>query len=63
VLKDGQIAGSAWIVPADLYTPIRQDAVLLNAGKDKAGPVALLKYLQGAKAQAVIKSYGYELSK
>lgn len=63
VLKDGQIAGSAWIVPADLYTPIRQDAVLLNAGKDKPGPVALLKYLQGAKAQAVIKSYGYELSK
>jgi len=63
VLKDGQVAGSAWIVPADLYTPIRQDAVLLNAGKDKAGPAALLKYLQGAKAQAVIKSYGYELSK
>lgn len=63
VLKDGKVEGSAWIVPADLYTPIRQDAVLLNAGKDKAGPVALLKYLQGAKAQAVIKSYGYELGK
>lgn len=63
VLKDGKVEGSAWIVPADLYAPIRQDAVLLNPGKDKAGPVALLKYLQGAKAQAVIKSYGYELSK
>ena len=63
VLKDGKIEGSAWIVPADLYTTIRQDAVLLNGGKDKAGPVALLKYLQGAKAQAVIKSYGYELAK
>ncbi|WP_374407108.1 molybdate ABC transporter substrate-binding protein [Hydrogenophaga sp.] len=63
VLKDGKIDGSAWIVPADLYTTIRQDAVLLNAGKDKAGPVALLKYLQGAKAQAVIKSFGYELAK
>lgn len=63
VLKDGQIEGSAWIVPANLYTTIRQDAVLLNAGKDKAGAAALLKYLQGAKAQAVIKSYGYELGK
>ena len=61
VLKDGQIEGSAWIVPANLYTTIRQDAVLLTPGKDKAGAVALLKYLQGAKAQAVIKSYGYEL--
>lgn len=63
VLKDGKIEGSAWIVPAKLYTTLRQDAVLLNVGKDKAGAVALLKYLQGAKAQAVIKSYGYELSK
>ena len=61
--KDGQIPGSAWVVPANLYTPIRQDAVLLTPGKDKAGAVALLKYLQGAKAQAVIKSYGYELGK
>jgi molybdate transport system substrate-binding protein len=63
VLKDGQIEGSAWIVPANLYTTIRQDAVLLTPAKDKAGAVALLKYLQGAKAQAVITSYGYELGK
>lgn len=63
VLKEGRIDGSAWIVPADLYTTIRQDAVLLTPGKDKAGPVALLRYLQGAKAQAVIKSYGYDLTK
>jgi molybdate transport system substrate-binding protein len=63
VLKDGQIEGSAWVVPPSLHTPIRQDAVLLNAGKDKAGPLALLKYLQGARAQAVIKAFGYEAAK
>jgi len=63
VQKDGQIEGSAWVVPAQLYTPIRQDAVLLIPGKDKPGATALLKYLQGAKAQALIKSYGYELPK
>ncbi|MFP8779794.1 molybdate ABC transporter substrate-binding protein [Hydrogenophaga sp. RWCD_12] len=63
VLKDGKVEGSAWIVPADLYTTIRQDVVLLTPGKDKAGPVALLKYLQGAKAQAVIKAYGYAPAK
>jgi len=63
VLKDGKIEGSAWVVPSNLYTPIRQDAVLLTPGKDKAGALALLKYLQGAKAQAVIKTYGYELGK
>jgi molybdate transport system substrate-binding protein len=63
VLKDGRIDGSSWVVPADLHTPIRQDAVLLNAGKDKTGPLALMKYLQGAKAQALIRSYGYETAK
>ena len=61
VLKDSQIPGSAWVVPANLYTPIRQDALLLTPGKDKAGAVALLKYLKSTKAQVVIKSYGYEL--
>lgn len=63
VLKDGRIEGSAWIVPAELHTPIRQDAVLLNPGQGKAGPAALLKYLQGTKAQALIRSYGYDTAK
>lgn len=63
VLKDGKIDGSSWVVPAELHTPIRQDAVLLNPGQGKAGPLALLKYLQGAKAQAIIKAYGYDTPK
>ena len=63
VLKDGRIDGSSWTVPAHLHTPIRQDAVLLNAGQGKAGPAALLRYLQGAPAQAVIRSFGYEAPK
>jgi molybdate transport system substrate-binding protein len=62
VQKDGQIEGSAWIVPSDLYTTIRQDAVLLTPGNGKAGAAALLKYLKGAKAQAVIRSFGYEIA-
>lgn len=61
VQKDGQIEGSAWVVPAHLHTPIRQDAVLLNPGRDKAAAAALLRYLRGAKAQAVIRRFGYEI--
>jgi molybdate transport system substrate-binding protein len=53
--------GSAWIVPAGLYQPIRQDAVLLGKGKDKPAATALLAYLKGDKARAIIKSFGYEL--
>lgn len=61
VLKDGKVEGSAWIVPANLYSPIRQDAVILDKGKGKPAAQALLNYLKGDKARAVIKSFGYEL--
>lgn len=62
VFKDGQISGgSAWIVPEDMYEPIRQDAVILNKGKDNPAAAALVNYLKGPKAAAVIKSYGYDL--
>ena len=62
VFKDGQISGgSAWIVPEDMYEPIRQDAVILNKGKDNPAAAALVDYLKGPKAAAVIKTYGYDL--
>ena len=62
VFKDGKLtSGSAWIVPADLHEPIKQDAVILNKGKDNPAAKALMAYLKGPKAAAVIKSYGYEL--
>ncbi|MDZ4251582.1 MAG: molybdate ABC transporter substrate-binding protein [Sulfuritalea sp.] len=60
LMQDGRLgAGSAWLVPAKLHRPIKQDAVLLGKGKPAA--VAWLKYLRGDKAQAIIKSFGYEI--
>lgn len=60
VIKDGKvIEGSAWQVPADLYDPIRQDAILLNSGRGNAAAEALLKYLKTDKAKTVIRSFGY----
>lgn len=61
VLKDGKIEGSVWMVPAKLYSPIRQDAVVLEKGKGKPAVDAFIKYMKGKKAQAVIKSFGYDL--
>ncbi len=62
VYKDGQLSsGSAWIVPEELYEPIRQDAVLLNKGEHNPAASALVEYLQGPRAAAIIKSYGYKL--
>lgn len=62
VLKDGRIEGSGWLVPARLYKPILQDAVLLDKGRGKPAAEALLKYLKGDKAVAVIRSFGYEVA-
>ena len=62
IYKDGKVtSGSAWIVPADMHEAIKQDAVILTKGKDSAAAKALMEYLKGPKAAAVIKSYGYQL--
>jgi molybdate transport system substrate-binding protein len=59
---DGRISlGSAWVVPLSMYTPLKQDALLLNAGKDNAAALALMKYLQADKAKTIIRQYGYAL--
>lgn len=51
--------GSRWVVPAELYTPIRQDAVLLKKGERSAAAKAFLDFLKGPAAAAVIEKYGY----
>ncbi len=61
VYKDGKVTGgSAWIVPAELHDPIKQDAVILNKGRDNPAAVALVDYLKGPKAAAIIQAYGYQ---
>lgn len=60
VWADGRLTGgSAWPVPAELHAPLRQDAVILAKGRDKPAARALADYLRGAKAAAIIQSYGY----
>lgn len=52
-------AGSWWRVPQALYTPIRQDAVLLRRGADNAAARALLAHLRSPDARAQIEAWGY----
>ncbi|GAB3251861.1 molybdate ABC transporter substrate-binding protein [Chitinimonas naiadis] len=60
VYEDGKLkSGSAWIVPVKFHTPIRQDAALLGKGKANPAAEALLKFLKGEEARAIITSYGY----
>ena len=61
VARDGRIAqGSGWVVPAGLHAPIRQDAVLLRPGQGRPAADALLAYLRGEQAAAIIRAFGYE---
>jgi molybdate transport system substrate-binding protein len=62
ISMDGRITqGSAWTVPQNLYTSLRQDAVLLPLGKDNAAALALMKYMRTDRAQTIIRNYGYTL--
>jgi len=61
VYEGGKIkSGSAWIVPANLHSPIRQDAVLLAKARDNKAAIQLMAFLKTDKAKAVIRSFGYE---
>jgi len=57
-LKD-VTAGSRWVVPQNLYSPIKQDAVLLKKGAGNEAAVAFMTFLKGPEATTIIKKYGY----
>jgi molybdate transport system substrate-binding protein len=54
---------SKWIVPAELYSPIAQGAVLLKTGENDDAAKAFLDYLRSDEAVAVIEKAGYGVEK
>jgi molybdate transport system substrate-binding protein len=59
LVPDKDPKGSRFDVPQAMFTPIRQDAVLLKAGEGNAAATAFLDYLKGDKAKGIIASFGY----
>jgi len=57
----GLTEGTRWIVPQNLYAPIRQDAALLKKGADSQAAKAFLEFLKGPEARAIIEKFGYAL--
>jgi molybdate transport system substrate-binding protein len=55
----GKDARSMWVVPDNLYSPIRQDAVLLRKGAGNGAARAFIAFLRGSDALKVIEKYGY----
>lgn len=62
VLEGGKLkSGSVWRIPQDLYTPIKQDAVLLQRGINNQAAIALIELLKSPKIKDLLRSYGYEV--
>jgi molybdate transport system substrate-binding protein len=63
VCRNGKLSrGSAWLAPAELYSPIMQDAVILKSAENNAAAQAFADYLKTSpKAKEIILSYGYTL--
>jgi molybdate transport system substrate-binding protein len=57
----GASAGTRWLVPQGLYSPIRQDAVLLRKGENDEASKVFLEFLKGPEARAIIEKFGYTL--
>ena len=57
----GRETGSRWLVPQELYSPIRQDAVLLKSGASNEAATGFIAFLRSPEARAIMEKFGYAL--
>ncbi|MFD2675771.1 molybdate ABC transporter substrate-binding protein [Camelimonas lactis] len=55
----GNNSGSRWQIPQNIYTPVRQDAVLITTGVDNEAATAFMDFLKGPGARGILEKYGY----
>lgn len=60
-IVDKNLVGSHWLVPANLHSPIRQDAVILQSAKNNVVAAAFRQFMVSDEVAEVIRHYGYEL--
>ena len=51
--------GSRWLVPDKLHSPIRQQAVLLEPGRNNPAAARFLDFLASAASLAILRRHGY----
>lgn len=54
--------GSRFVIPADLHTPIAQDAIVVAASRQAEVALAFTDFLKSETARAIIVDYGYDIS-
>jgi molybdate transport system substrate-binding protein len=57
----GVTGGTQWLVPENLHSPIRQDAVLLKRGANDEASKAFLAFLKEPEVRTIIESFGYSI--
>ncbi len=57
-----ELHGSHWAVPADLHTPIRQDAVLLKRSTGNPAAEGFVNFLTSPSGCSIIRNAGYKPS-
>lgn len=51
--------GEHWKIPADLYPPLRQAAVIIDASPNKAAAKAFLKFVKSEEGREVFLKFGF----
>ena len=51
--------GKIWEIPHHLYSPIKQDAILLKNGEKKKNAMLFLKFLSSKRTKEKLKKFGY----
>lgn len=59
----GNPGGSQWLVPQELYNPIRQDAVLLKSAAGNEAASGFMDFLKSPESRAIVLKYGYVLDR
>ena len=61
IAEGGAPRGSHWLVPPELHTPLRQDAVLLAHGAGNAAARQFVAFLRDPATRELIRGFGYDL--
>jgi molybdate transport system substrate-binding protein len=60
VMDEGRIRrGAGWVVPQEMYEPIRQDVVLLSRPKPNYAAREFLDFVMSIQGKNIISKYGY----
>ena len=59
IIKNNEQKGQTWDIPQELYSPIKQDAIMLTSGKKKIGVKDFLNFLTSDYIKNKIRNLGY----